>query len=66
MKTSIILCALACTFAASSCHPTVDAVPDNGRVVVAPKGTSEREKPWNNITKAEGDARLGPLSGMRR
>lgn len=66
MKATIILCALASTLVASSCRPTVDAVPDNGRVVVAPKGTSESEKPWNNITKAEGDARLGPLSGMRR
>lgn len=66
MKTCIILCALATGALVSSCQPTVDAVPDNGRVVVAPKGTSDSQKPWNNITKAEGDARLGPLSGMRR
>lgn len=65
MKSSIILSLLTASFLIS-CQPTVPAVPDNGRVVVAPKGSSEGEKPWNNITKQEGDARLGPLSGMRR
>ncbi len=65
MKIDIALGLLAASFFAS-CQPSVPAVPDNGRVVVAPKGTSEGEKPWNNITKQEGDARLGPLSGMRR
>ncbi|MCC8020999.1 MAG: hypothetical protein LIO63_03300 [Akkermansia sp.] len=47
-----------------SCTASVDPVPDNGRVVVAPKGSSEREKPWNGITKEEANAKLGPISGM--
>ncbi len=48
----------------TACTPPVPPVPDNGRVVVGPKGSSEREKPWNNITQKEADAKLGPLSGM--
>lgn len=41
-------------------------VPDSGREVVGPRGTSDTEKPWNAPTKSEGDAVLGPLSNMRR
>lgn len=55
---------LLCSFLLTACNPPVPPVPDNGRVVVRPKGSSEREKPWNNITQKEADAKLGPLSGM--
>ncbi|MBT9450431.1 hypothetical protein [Akkermansia glycaniphila] len=56
--TGILLCA--------SCQSTPRTVPDNGRVVVEPRGTEGNTKPWNTIQKAEGDAQLGPLSNMRR
>lgn len=52
------------SFLLVACTPSVPPVPENGRVVVGPKGSSEREKPWNNITQKEADAKLGPLSGM--
>ena len=41
-------------------------VPPNTRKVVGPSGTSENVKPWNETTKQEGDATLGPLSDMNR
>lgn len=41
-------------------------VPDSGREVVRPQGSTSVEKPWNAPTKTEGDAVLGPLSNMRR
>ena len=50
----------------SSCRRTMPAVPDSGRTVVGPRGSSEVEKPWNGTTRQEGDAVLGPLSNMRR
>ncbi len=59
--TTIILAAL-CT----SCHQTLPPVPDNGRVVVQPKGSTDIVKPWNGTTRQEGDAVLGPLSNARR
>ena len=42
------------------------AVPasNHNRTVVAPRGSSEGLKPWSNPTKQEGDAALGPLSGL--
>ena len=49
-----------------SCTNGVAPGPDNGRQVVRPRGSSDVEKSWNIITKAEGDAALGPLSNMRR
>lgn len=44
----------------------MDEVPPNTRKVVGPSGTSENVKPWNETTKQEGDATLGPLSDMNR
>ena len=41
-------------------------VPDSGRQVVGPQGSTDVEKPWNATPRAEGDAILGPLSNMRR
>ena len=57
-----MLAALALT----SCHQAMPAVPasNHNRTVVAPRGSSEGLKPWSNPTKQEGDAALGPLSGL--
>lgn len=52
--------------ALASCQPALPPVPDSGRTVVRPQGSSLTEKPWNAPTKTEGDAVLGPLSNMRR
>ena len=43
--------------------PTVPASNHN-RTVVAPSGTTKNLKPWSNPTKQEGEATLGPLSGI--
>jgi len=59
--TTIILATL-CT----SCQRALPPVPDNGRVVVQPKGSTDIVKPWNGTTRQEGDAVLGPLSNARR
>lgn len=50
----------------ASCQPSVPMVPDSGREIVRPQGSTISEKPWNAPTKTEGDAVLGPLSNMRR
>lgn len=49
-----------------SCTGAMPAVPasNHNRTVVAPRGSSEGLKPWSNPTKQEGDAALGPLSGL--
>jgi hypothetical protein len=51
---------------AASCQPSLPLVPDSGREVVRPQGTTTIEKSWNAPTRSEGDAVLGPLSNMRR
>lgn len=67
MKTACTLLALAlCTMAATSCQRGVPPVPSSGRAVVGPSGSVSGDKPWNGITKSEGDAILGPLSNARR
>ncbi len=58
---SILFCTL-CT----SCQRALPPVPDSGRTVVHPKGSTDIEKPWNSTTRQEGDAILGPLSNARR
>lgn len=58
--------ALALCVAATSCQRAVPPVPDSNRKVVGPDGSVSGEKPWNQITKSEGDAILGPLSNARR
>ena len=50
----------------SACQTPMPAVPPSNRTVVGPKGTSERVKPWNNTTREEGEAVLGPLGDMNR
>ena len=66
MKSIFITALLGVTAAMVSCTNGVAPVPDNGRQVVRPRGSSDVEKSWNIITKAEGDVALGPLSNMRR
>ena len=50
----------------SACQTPMPAVPPSNRTVVGPNGTSERVKPWNNTTRKEGEAVLGPLGDMNR
>jgi hypothetical protein len=50
----------------TSCQPPMPAVPPSNREVVGPMGSSERVKPWNNTTRKEGEAVLGPLGDMNR
>ena len=59
---SLILVATLCT----ACQRALPPVPDSGRTVVHPKGSSDIVKPWNGTTRQEGDAVLGPLSNARR
>lgn len=61
----LIICATIAV-AGISCQPSISMVPDSGREIVGPQGTTDTEKPWNAPTKSEGDAVLGPLSNMRR
>lgn len=66
IKSIFIAAVLGMSAVMVSCTNGIAPVPDNGRQVVRPKGSSDVEKSWNIITKAEGDAALGPLSNMRR
>ena len=67
MKKSYISAFLIATSAVlASCQTSIPMVPDSGRKVVPPQGSTNTEKPWNAPTKTEGDAVLGPLSNMRR
>lgn len=50
----------------TACELPMAEVPPNTRKVVGPSGTSANVKPWNETTKQEGDATLGPLSDMNR
>lgn len=50
----------------TACESAVAPVPPSNRKVVEPRGSSDVTKPWNQTTRQEGDAILGPLSGMRR
>ena len=49
-----------------SCQPSMPAVPPSNRTVVGPKGSSDAVKPWNNTTRKDGEAVLGPLGDMNR
>ncbi|MBQ6940973.1 MAG: hypothetical protein IJN23_00230 [Akkermansia sp.] len=49
-----------------SCKPPMPAVPPSNREVVGPRGSSDAVKPWNNTTRKEGEAVLGPLGDMNR
>lgn len=50
----------------SACQPSLPSVPPSNREVVGPRGSSDRVKPWNNTTRKEGEAVLGPLGDMNR
>lgn len=50
----------------AACQPQMPSVPPSKRQVVAPKGSSDAVKPWNNTTRKEGEAVLGPLGDMNR
>ncbi len=50
----------------TACQPAMPPVPPSNRTVVGPKGSSEAVKPWNNTTRKEGEAVLGPLGDMNR
>lgn len=65
MKTMFLLAPLAAVMLVS-CQPPMPAVPPSNREVVGPKGSSEAVKPWNNTTRKEGEAVLGPLGDMNR
>lgn len=66
MKTIRLCLTLPLALALVSCQGSMPPVPasNHGRTAVAPKGSSEGYKPWSNPTKQEGDAALGPLSGL--
>lgn len=63
MKTLLLLLL---PFAAvlSSCQPAMPAVPDSGRKVVGPAGSSEAVKSWSTKGRQEGEAALGPLGNI--
>ncbi len=63
MKYSILLASVAAVLL-SSCESAVPAVPDSGRTVVAPKGSTEAVKSWSKMSRQEGEAALGPLGGL--
>lgn len=65
-KSYIYALMIAASAVGVSCQPAMPMVPDSGRKVVPPQGSTGTEKPWNAPTKTEGDAVLGPLSNMRR
>lgn len=48
------------------CNSKMPPVPPSNRTVVEPGGSSRSVKPWNETTKQEGDAVLGPLSDVNR
>lgn len=51
---------------ATGCNHKMPTVPPSNRTVVEPGGSSRSVKPWNETTKQEGDAVLGPLSDVNR
>ena len=63
MKYDMLFAASAALFLAS-CETAVPAVPDSGRTVVAPKGSSDAVKSWSKMSRQEGEAALGPLGGL--
>ena len=65
MKKLLLLAPLAAVMMVS-CQPPMPTVPPSNREVVGPKGSSDAVKPWNNTTRKEGEAVLGPLGDMNR
>ena len=66
MKSILALTSLLAVMTISACQPSLPLVPDSGRKVVGPQGSTYVEKAWNRPNQAEGDAALGPLSNARR
>ncbi|MBQ3525670.1 MAG: hypothetical protein IJA63_05285 [Akkermansia sp.] len=66
MKNILIIGNLLAFAVLSACQTSLPPVPDSGRKVVGPQGSSSVEKTWSRPTQAEGDAALGPLSNTRR
>lgn len=66
MKSILAISSLLAAIAVSACQPSLPLVPDSGRKVVGPQGSTRVEKTWNRPNQAEGDAALGPLSNARR
>lgn len=54
---------LVCSLSLVSCQKMPE-VPDSGRTVVAPKGSTEATKSWSRMGRQEGEAALGPLGGI--
>lgn len=65
MKTLMLMLPLVAVLF-TACQPPMPDVPPSNRPVVGPKGSSEAVKPWNNTTRKEGEAVLGPLGDMNR
>jgi hypothetical protein len=65
MKKLLMLAPLAAVLM-TACQPAMPPVPPSNRTVVGPKGSSDAVKPWNNTTRKEGEAVLGPLGDMNR
>ncbi len=55
----------AALLALTACQPPLPDAPPSNRTVVHPRGSSDSEKPWNEVTKQESDAVL-PFNNMRR
>ena len=66
MKKIMILMPVLSWVLMTACQPAMPPVPPSNRTVVGPKGSSDAVKPWNNTTRKEGEAVLGPLGDMNR
>ena len=66
MKKIMILMPVLSLVLMTACQPAMPPVPPSNRTVVGPKGSSDAVKPWNNNTRKEGEAVLGPLGDMNR
>ena len=70
MKTRFYVAALAVLlalpFVMSSCQTRMPSVPDSGRKVVPPSGSTESQKSWSRMTEQEGSAAFGPLGEMSK
>ncbi|MBR7110192.1 MAG: hypothetical protein IKC90_09135 [Akkermansia sp.] len=66
MQKTIFAMAVVLGLCLGACQTAVPRVPDSGRKVVPPQGSTSMEKTWSTPSRAEGDAVLGPLSSQRR
>lgn len=63
-KTVPVILLSALVFSMSSCGSIMNK--EKERIPVPPSGTTERNKPWNETQRFEGEAALGPLASPRR